>query len=156
MSGSGSWEQCQVGCWTRERSFLKTCINSLSTYKSEAEAKKGCSLSAGLKEYQTHTSEAELQQEIKQDNRSLKKQKDELNDQIINLSVQGALTSWQLKSTLRPWADSTDATCGWMCIFAWNDSDWFQFRTVSGFSVAVSQSPLAICFFFSSSAPSEG
>lgn len=33
----------------------------------------------------------------------------------------------------RPWADSTDATCGWMCVYAWNDSDRFQFRTVSGF-----------------------
>ena len=46
----------------------------------------------------------------------------------------------------RPWADSADATYGWMCVHAWNDSDWFQFHTVSDFSVAASQSPLAICF----------
>ncbi|MEQ2200720.1 hypothetical protein XENOCAPTIV_002135 [Xenoophorus captivus] len=62
-------------------------------YKLEAEAKRGRSPSAGLQEYQTRTREAELEQEIKrlkQDNRTLKEQNDELNGQIINLSIQGA------------------------------------------------------------------
>lgn len=62
-------------------------------YKLEAEARRGRSPSAGLQEYQSRTREAELEQEIrrlKQDNRSLKEQNDELNGQIINLSIQGA------------------------------------------------------------------
>ncbi|XP_051927620.1 rab11 family-interacting protein 3 isoform X2 [Hippocampus zosterae] len=72
---------------------LRKQLEHLQLYKLEAEAKRGRSLSAGLQEYQTRTREAELEQEIKrlkQDNRSLKEQNDELNGQIINLSIQGA------------------------------------------------------------------
>ncbi|XP_038156906.1 rab11 family-interacting protein 3 [Cyprinodon tularosa] len=72
---------------------LRKQLEHLQLYKLEAEAKRGRSLSAGLQEYQTRTREAELEQEIKrlkQDNRTLKEQNDELNGQIINLSIQGA------------------------------------------------------------------
>ncbi|XP_061665444.1 rab11 family-interacting protein 3 isoform X2 [Syngnathoides biaculeatus] len=72
---------------------LRKQLEHLQLYKLEAEAKRGRSPSAGLQEYQTRTREAELDQEIKrlkQDNRSLKEQNDELNGQIINLSIQGA------------------------------------------------------------------
>nr|XP_019938713.1 PREDICTED: rab11 family-interacting protein 3 isoform X1 [Paralichthys olivaceus] len=72
---------------------LRKQLEHLQLYKLEAEAKRGRSPGAGLQEYQTRTREAELEQEIKrlkQDNRSLKDQNDELNGQIINLSIQGA------------------------------------------------------------------
>ncbi|XP_060884255.1 rab11 family-interacting protein 3 isoform X1 [Labrus mixtus] len=72
---------------------LRKQLEHLQLYKLEAEAKKGRTPGAGLQEYQTRTREAELEQEIKrlkQDNRSLKEQNDELNGQIINLSIQGA------------------------------------------------------------------
>ncbi|XP_040922846.1 rab11 family-interacting protein 3 isoform X1 [Toxotes jaculatrix] len=72
---------------------LRKQLEHLQLYKLEAEAKRGRSPGAGLQEYQTRTREAELEQEIKrlkQDNRSLKEQNDELNGQIINLSIQGA------------------------------------------------------------------
>ncbi|XP_061611058.1 rab11 family-interacting protein 3 isoform X2 [Phyllopteryx taeniolatus] len=72
---------------------LRKQLEHLQLYRLEAEAKRGRSPSAGLQEYQTRTREAELDQEIKrlkQDNRSLKEQNDELNGQIINLSIQGA------------------------------------------------------------------
>ncbi|XP_061565095.1 rab11 family-interacting protein 3 isoform X2 [Cololabis saira] len=72
---------------------LRKQLEHLQLYKLEAEAKRGRSPSAGLQEYQTRTREAELEQEIKrlkQDNRTLKEQNDELNGQIINLSIQGA------------------------------------------------------------------
>ncbi|KAM3859556.1 rab11 family-interacting protein 3 [Diretmus argenteus] len=72
---------------------LRKQLEHLQLYKLEAEAKRGRSPSAGLQEYQTRTREAELEQEIKrlkQDNRCLKEQNDELNGQIINLSIQGA------------------------------------------------------------------
>uniref|UniRef100_A0A8D3AQQ2 RAB11 family interacting protein 3 (class II) n=1 Tax=Scophthalmus maximus TaxID=52904 RepID=A0A8D3AQQ2_SCOMX len=72
---------------------LRKQLEHLQLYKLEAEAKRGRSPAAGLQEYQTRTREAELEQEIKrlkQDNRSLKEQNDELNGQIINLSIQGA------------------------------------------------------------------
>ncbi|XP_028989879.1 rab11 family-interacting protein 3 [Betta splendens] len=74
---------------------LRKQLEHLQLYKLEAEAKRGRSPGAGLQEYQTRTREAELEQEIKrlkQDNRSLKEQNDELNGQIINLSIQGAKT----------------------------------------------------------------
>lgn len=48
--------------------------------------------------------------------------------------------------------DNTDATYGWMCVHAWNDSDWFRFRTVSDFSAAASRSPLTNLLL----SPSEG
>ncbi|XP_036408981.1 rab11 family-interacting protein 3-like isoform X2 [Megalops cyprinoides] len=72
---------------------LRKQLEHLQLYKLEAEAKSGRSASAGLQEYQTRAREAELEQEIrrlKQDNRGLKEQNDELNGQIINLSIQGA------------------------------------------------------------------
>ncbi|XP_039990887.1 rab11 family-interacting protein 3 isoform X2 [Xiphias gladius] len=72
---------------------LRKQLEHLQLYKLEAEAKRGRSPGAGLQEYQTRTRETELEQEIKrlkQDNRSLKEQNDELNGQIINLSIQGA------------------------------------------------------------------
>ncbi|XP_034425989.1 rab11 family-interacting protein 3 isoform X2 [Hippoglossus hippoglossus] len=72
---------------------LRKQLEHLQLYKLEAEAKRGRTPGAGLQEYQTRTREAELEQEIrrlKQDNRSLKDQNDELNGQIINLSIQGA------------------------------------------------------------------
>ncbi|XP_035590710.1 rab11 family-interacting protein 3-like isoform X2 [Oncorhynchus keta] len=72
---------------------LRKQLEHLQLYKLEAEARRGLSPSAGLQEYQSRTREAELEQEIrrlKQDNRSLKEQNDELNGQIINLSIQGA------------------------------------------------------------------
>ncbi|KAM9504571.1 rab11 family-interacting protein 3-like isoform 3-T3 [Salvelinus alpinus] len=72
---------------------LRKQLEHLQLYKLEAEARRGLSPSAGLQEYQSRTRETELEQEIrrlKQDNRSLKEQNDELNCQIINLSIQGA------------------------------------------------------------------
>uniref|UniRef100_A0A6Q2Z177 RAB11 family interacting protein 3 n=1 Tax=Esox lucius TaxID=8010 RepID=A0A6Q2Z177_ESOLU len=72
---------------------LRKQLEHLQLYKLEAEARRGRSPSAGLQEYQSRTREAELEQEIrrlKQDNRTLKEQNDELNGQIINLSIQGA------------------------------------------------------------------
>ncbi|KAG7492047.1 hypothetical protein MATL_G00010360 [Megalops atlanticus] len=72
---------------------LRKQLEQLQLYKLEMEAKSGRSPGAGLQEYQNRTREQELEQEIrrlKQDNRSLKEQNDELNGQIINLSIQGA------------------------------------------------------------------
>uniref|UniRef100_A0A147A9Z7 Rab11 family-interacting protein 3 n=1 Tax=Fundulus heteroclitus TaxID=8078 RepID=A0A147A9Z7_FUNHE len=72
---------------------LRKQLEHLQLYKLEAEAKRGRTPGAGLQEYQSRTREAELEQEIrrlKQDNRTLKEQNDELNGQIINLSIQGA------------------------------------------------------------------
>ncbi|KAJ8245792.1 hypothetical protein GJAV_G00260370 [Gymnothorax javanicus] len=72
---------------------LRKQLELLQLYKLEVEAKSGRSPSAGLQEYQNRTREVELEQEVrrlKQDNRSLKEQNDELNGQIINLSIQGA------------------------------------------------------------------
>ncbi|KAG7507899.1 rab11 family-interacting 3 isoform X2 [Solea senegalensis] len=72
---------------------LRKQLEHLQLYKLEAESKRGRTPGAGLQEYQARTREAELEQEIrrlKQDNRSLKEQNDELNGQIINLSIQGA------------------------------------------------------------------
>ncbi|XP_030625597.1 rab11 family-interacting protein 3 isoform X2 [Chanos chanos] len=72
---------------------LRKQLEQLQLFKLETEARRGRSPSAGLQEYNTRTRENELEQEIrrlKQDNRSLKEQNDELNGQIINLSIQGA------------------------------------------------------------------
>ncbi|XP_031417570.1 rab11 family-interacting protein 3 isoform X1 [Clupea harengus] len=72
---------------------LRKQLEHLQLFKLEMEAKRGRSPSAGLQEYNTRTREHELEQEIrrlKQDNRGLKEQNDELNGQIINLSIQGA------------------------------------------------------------------
>ncbi|XP_057384557.1 rab11 family-interacting protein 3 isoform X3 [Balaenoptera acutorostrata] len=72
---------------------LRKQLEHLQLFKLEAEQKRGRSSSAGLQEYNSRTRESELEQEVrrlKQDNRSLKEQNDELNGQIINLSIQGA------------------------------------------------------------------
>ncbi|XP_059893766.1 rab11 family-interacting protein 3 isoform X2 [Gadus macrocephalus] len=72
---------------------LRKQLEHLQLYKLEAEGRRGRLPSAGLQEYHTRTREAELEHEVKrlkQDNRSLKEQNDELNGQIINLSIQGA------------------------------------------------------------------
>ncbi|XP_059391331.1 rab11 family-interacting protein 3-like isoform X2 [Carassius carassius] len=72
---------------------LRKQLEHLQLFKLEAEARRGRSASSGLQEYNTHMRESELEQEIrrlKEDNRGLKEQNDELNGQIINLSIQGA------------------------------------------------------------------
>nr|XP_055037984.1 LOW QUALITY PROTEIN: rab11 family-interacting protein 3 [Misgurnus anguillicaudatus] len=72
---------------------LRKQLEHLQLFKLETEARRGRSSSNGLQEYNTHMRENELEQEIrrlKQDNRGLKEQNDELNGQIINLSIQGA------------------------------------------------------------------
>nr|XP_006113927.1 rab11 family-interacting protein 3 isoform X2 [Pelodiscus sinensis] len=72
---------------------LRKQLEHLQLFKLEAEQRRGRSSSAGLHEYNSRTRESELEQEIrrlKQDNRTLKDQNDELNGQIINLSIQGA------------------------------------------------------------------
>uniref|UniRef100_W5LJT5 RAB11 family interacting protein 3 (class II) n=1 Tax=Astyanax mexicanus TaxID=7994 RepID=W5LJT5_ASTMX len=72
---------------------LRKQLEHLQLFKLETEARRGRLPGAGLQEYNTHMRENELEQEIrrlKQDNRSLKEQNDELNGQIINLSIQGA------------------------------------------------------------------
>ncbi|XP_069726222.1 rab11 family-interacting protein 3 isoform X2 [Phaenicophaeus curvirostris] len=72
---------------------LRKQLEHLQLFKLEAEQRRGRSSSMGLQEYNSRTRETELEQEIKQlkqDNRSLKEQNDELNGQIINLSIQGA------------------------------------------------------------------
>ncbi|XP_058012886.1 rab11 family-interacting protein 3 isoform X2 [Ahaetulla prasina] len=72
---------------------LRKQLEHLQLFKLEAEQRRGRSSSVGLQEYNSRTRENELEQEIrrlKQDNRNLKEQNDELNGQIINLSIQGA------------------------------------------------------------------
>uniref|UniRef100_A0A8C8R9N1 Rab11 family-interacting protein 3 n=1 Tax=Pelusios castaneus TaxID=367368 RepID=A0A8C8R9N1_9SAUR len=72
---------------------LRKQLELLQLFKLEAEQRRGRSSSVGLQEYNSRTRELELEQEIrrlKQDNRNLKEQNDELNGQIINLSIQGA------------------------------------------------------------------
>ncbi|XP_058536393.1 rab11 family-interacting protein 3 isoform X2 [Ochotona princeps] len=72
---------------------LRRQLEHLQLFKLEAEQRRGRSSSAGLQEYHTRARESELEQEVrrlKQDNRSLKEQNDELNGQIITLSIQGA------------------------------------------------------------------
>ncbi|XP_044602343.2 rab11 family-interacting protein 3 isoform X1 [Equus asinus] len=72
---------------------LRKQLEHLQLFKLEAEQRRGRSSSAGLQEYHSRTRESELEQEVrrlKQDNRNLKEQNDELNGQIINLSIQGA------------------------------------------------------------------
>ncbi|XP_040829573.1 rab11 family-interacting protein 3 isoform X2 [Ochotona curzoniae] len=72
---------------------LRRQLEHLQLFKLETEQRRGRSSSAGLQEYHTRARESELEQEVrrlKQDNRSLKEQNDELNGQIITLSIQGA------------------------------------------------------------------
>ncbi|XP_063082271.1 rab11 family-interacting protein 3 isoform X3 [Cavia porcellus] len=72
---------------------LRRQLEHLQLLRLEAEQRRGRSSSMGLQEYHSRTRESELEQEVrklKQDNRSLKEQNDELNGQIITLSIQGA------------------------------------------------------------------
>ncbi|XP_034525491.1 rab11 family-interacting protein 3, partial [Ailuropoda melanoleuca] len=72
---------------------LRKQLEHLQLFKLEAEQRRGRGSSVGLQEYHSRTRESELEQEVrrlKQDNRNLKEQNDELNGQIINLSIQGA------------------------------------------------------------------
>ncbi|XP_059834839.1 rab11 family-interacting protein 3 isoform X1 [Hypanus sabinus] len=72
---------------------LRKQLEQLQLFKLEAERVRGRSSSMGLQEYNCRNRETELEHEIKhlkQDNRNLKEQNDELNGQIINLSIQGA------------------------------------------------------------------
>lgn len=72
---------------------LRKQLEHLQLFKLEAEQRRGRSSSVGLQEYHSRARESELEQEVrrlKQDNRNLKEQNDELNGQIINLSIQGA------------------------------------------------------------------
>uniref|UniRef100_A0A8C9KEH6 RAB11 family interacting protein 3 n=1 Tax=Panthera tigris altaica TaxID=74533 RepID=A0A8C9KEH6_PANTA len=72
---------------------LRKQLEHLQLFKLEAEQRRGRGSSTGLQEYNSRTRESELEQEVrrlKQDNRNLKEQNDELNGQIINLSIQGA------------------------------------------------------------------
>ncbi|XP_055991136.1 rab11 family-interacting protein 3 isoform X2 [Sorex fumeus] len=72
---------------------LRKQLEHLQLFKLEAEQRRGRSSSSGLQHYNSRTRESELEQEVrrlKQDNRSLKEQNDELNGQIITLSIQGA------------------------------------------------------------------
>ncbi|XP_054990735.1 rab11 family-interacting protein 3 isoform X2 [Sorex araneus] len=72
---------------------LRKQLEHLQLFKLEAEQRRGRSGSSGLQHYNSRTRESELEQEVrrlKQDNRNLKEQNDELNGQIITLSIQGA------------------------------------------------------------------
>uniref|UniRef100_A0A2K6EP63 Rab11 family-interacting protein 3 n=1 Tax=Propithecus coquereli TaxID=379532 RepID=A0A2K6EP63_PROCO len=72
---------------------LRKQLEHLQLFKLEAEQRRGRSSSMGLQEYHSRARESELEQEVrrlKQDNRCLKEQNEELNGQIITLSIQGA------------------------------------------------------------------
>ncbi|XP_051037010.1 rab11 family-interacting protein 3 [Phodopus roborovskii] len=72
---------------------LRKQLEHLQLLRLEAEQRRGRSSSLGLQEYNSRARETELEQEVrrlKQDNRNLKEQNDELNGQIITLSIQGA------------------------------------------------------------------
>nr|XP_045017507.1 rab11 family-interacting protein 3 isoform X2 [Jaculus jaculus] len=73
---------------------LRKQLEHVQLLRLEAEQRRGRSSSSlGLQEYNSRARENELEQEVrrlKQDNRNLKEQNDELNGQIITLSIQGA------------------------------------------------------------------
>uniref|UniRef100_A0ABK0M555 NME/NM23 nucleoside diphosphate kinase 4 n=1 Tax=Rattus norvegicus TaxID=10116 RepID=A0ABK0M555_RAT len=72
---------------------LRKQLEHLQLLRLEMEQRRGRSSSLGLQEYNSRARESELEQEVrrlKQDNRNLKEQNDELNGQIITLSIQGA------------------------------------------------------------------
>lgn len=72
---------------------LRKQLEHLQLFKLEAEQRRGRSSGAGLQEYSSRARESALEQEVRrleQDNRNLKEQNDELNGQIITLSIQGA------------------------------------------------------------------
>uniref|UniRef100_S4RZ56 RAB11 family interacting protein 4 (class II) a n=1 Tax=Petromyzon marinus TaxID=7757 RepID=S4RZ56_PETMA len=73
---------------------LRRELEHLQLFRLEMErGGRGRSASSGLQEYNTRTREAELEQEVrrvKMENRKLKESNDELNGQIISLSLQEA------------------------------------------------------------------
>ncbi|XP_073416420.1 uncharacterized protein [Dendrobates tinctorius] len=81
-------ERCQEVIEELRRELEQTQLLRL-----EMEQRMGVGNSAALQEYNSRTKEAELEQEVrrlKQEQRLLKEQNEELNGQIINLSIQGA------------------------------------------------------------------
>ncbi|KAM4697566.1 rab11 family-interacting protein 3 [Rhinophrynus dorsalis] len=81
-------ERCQEVIEELRRELEQTQLMRL-----EMEHRLGLGNSAALQEYNSRTREAELEQEVrrlKQEQRTLKEQNEELNGQIINLSIQGA------------------------------------------------------------------
>ncbi|KAG8433220.1 hypothetical protein GDO86_017487 [Hymenochirus boettgeri] len=72
---------------------LRRELEQMQLVKLDMEHRLGLGNSAALQEYNSRTREAELEQEVrrlKQEQRALKEQNEELNGQIINLSIQGA------------------------------------------------------------------
>ncbi|XP_069840184.1 rab11 family-interacting protein 3 isoform X2 [Dendropsophus ebraccatus] len=81
-------ERCQEVIEELRRELEQTQLLRL-----EMEQRLGLGNSNALQEYNSRTREAELEQEVrrlKQEQRLLKEQNEELNGQIINLSIQGA------------------------------------------------------------------
>ncbi|KAM3915962.1 rab11 family-interacting protein 3 [Leptodactylus fuscus] len=81
-------ERCQEVIEELRRELEQTQLLRL-----EMEQRMGLGNSAALQEYNSRTREAELEHEVrrlKQEQRLLKEQNEELNGQIINLSIQGA------------------------------------------------------------------
>ncbi|XP_068100322.1 rab11 family-interacting protein 3 isoform X2 [Hyperolius riggenbachi] len=81
-------ERCQEVIEELRRELEQTQLLRL-----EMEQRMGLGNSAALQEYNSRTREAELEHEVrrlKQEQRILKEQNEELNGQIINLSIQGA------------------------------------------------------------------
>ncbi|KAM4631964.1 rab11 family-interacting protein 3 isoform 2-T2 [Discoglossus pictus] len=72
---------------------LRRELEQMQLMRLEMEHRLGLGNIAALQEYNSRTREAELEQEVrrlKQEHRILKEQNEELNGQIINLSIQGA------------------------------------------------------------------
>ncbi|XP_053550577.1 rab11 family-interacting protein 3 isoform X2 [Bombina bombina] len=72
---------------------LRRELEQMQLMRLEMEHRLGLGNSTALQEYNSRTREAELEQEVrrlKQEHRGLKEQNEELNGQIINLSIQGA------------------------------------------------------------------
>ncbi|CAH2307545.1 rab11 family-interacting 3 isoform X2 [Pelobates cultripes] len=72
---------------------LRRELEQMQLMRLEMEHRLGLGNSAALQEYNSRTRETELEQEVrrlKQEQRTLKDQNEELNGQIINLSIQGA------------------------------------------------------------------
>ncbi|XP_056392428.1 rab11 family-interacting protein 3 isoform X2 [Hyla sarda] len=81
-------ERCQEVIEELRRELEQTQLLRL-----EMEQRLGLGNSTALQEYNSRTRESELEQEVrrlKQEQRILKEQNEELNGQIINLSIQGA------------------------------------------------------------------
>ncbi|XP_075686600.1 rab11 family-interacting protein 3 isoform X2 [Rhinoderma darwinii] len=81
-------ERCQEVIEELRRELEQTQLLRL-----EMEQRMGLGNTAALQEYNSRTKESEMEQEVrrlKQEQRLLKEQNEELNGQIINLSIQGA------------------------------------------------------------------